>query len=549
VKPLKIILAIVHFGAGLCAAWAQYSPLPAPGYPGLIVVMRPGVGERIFSGNLGLTNALWSAQSGDTITIGPGTYTITAYKNTTGNLWGGLVLSNVIDVTIFGYGATIKTTNYGTALSIVGCSNVLLSGLTFVGEMTTITNFTNANWTIEGAVWTCSSATRETSAINIENCRFLNQPNQAISFVGGGGYNCNVRQCSFDNIGRTNSFSGGWGPDGACISGVMWGGSVVDCYATNVIFFYEWDGNQGGPNRNCNGLLIAGNTILRAFGYGIVIMPGIQGNSVSGLIVRDNLIIFEPISLATYNWGAARVWMPMVMAYDGFQAGIMIAGSTTNALITGNTIEGISLPGYTNANGFHLGIRDSPNPCHGIRVEANNFRNGLCHAIMTGASGLDNDAVEVVIRNNVFDNIYFPIRPFGGNLTIEGNTFMTWPSTTDYGGNQIACVWITVAANTNLTMRGNMFRSTNAACRTVNKLNDLTLKYLDNDEHGPIYMTTPILSAVTSSNMQFRGWGAAVPTFSCQAGSLFSLTTLSTVGNLYVQTNQVGLNGWRNNAN
>jgi hypothetical protein len=168
---------------------------------------------------------------------------------------------------------------------------------------------------------------------------------------------------------------------------------------------------------------------------------------------------------------------------------------------------------------------------------------------MTGASGLDNDAVEVVIRNNVFDNIYFPIRPFGGNLTIEGNTFMTWPSTTDYGGNQIACVWITVAANTNLTMRGNMFRSTNAACRTVNKLNDLTLKYLDNDEHGPIYMTTPILSAVTSSNMQFRGWGAAVPAFSCQAGSLFSLTTVSTVGNLYVQTNQVGLNGWRNNAN
>lgn len=509
-----------------------------------MTVMRRGVGQRIFSGNLGLTNAFWSAQSGDVITIGPGSYTIKACKNVQGNAWGGLVLSNLTDISVFGYGATINTTNYGTVLSLIGCSNVLIQGLTFIGEMNNVTNYTNASWSIEGAILTTPSATKNVSNIRVRDCTFLNQPDQGISYLLGGAFESSVENCYFENIGRTNSFGGGYGPDGSCISGALLGGSVTGCTATNVMTFYEWDGVQAPVNRIARNLLIADNRVSRIFSYGVCINSGAQGNAINGLIIRNNHLLFDPVNLATYNWGATRIFAP-VTALEGYQAGIALLGSTTNCVISGNVIEGVSIVGYTNGNGWQLTIRDTPNPCFNVLVEQNIFRTCGSHAITTGAGGLGNNSAEVFIRGNVFDNCYFPIRPFTGNLTISDNTFSSWPSGTDYGGNQIAAVFITVANNTNLTMRGNMFRATNAACRTVNKLNDLTLKYLDNDEHGPVYMTTPILSAVTSSNMLFRGWGAAVPAFSAQAGSLYSLTTIGTVGNLYVQTNQVGLNGWR----
>ena len=540
-KPLKIILAIVCFVAGLCAALAQYSPLPAPGYPGITTVMRPGVGQRVFSGNVGLTNAFFSAISGDVITVGPGTYTIEAKKNSSGGAYGGLQVSNVNGLTISGYGATIRTTNYGTMLSLSGCSNVTIAGLTFVGEMNNVTNYTNASWTIEGAIWTVTNAVNKVGKIRITDCNFRDIPDQAISFICGA-WDCEVTSCRFENIGRTNNLSGGVLPDGACISGLMMSGRVVGNTATRVLWFFESDGDHypygGGA---VDGLVIGNNTVRELNWQGIWFNPagsGTANNCVRNVYIENNLFEF-----------ASNDYRDHRSSGGVYHTGIGGNGAWSNSVIRGNTIVGLT--NYTSPTpSQQIWLANSYGPVRNILIDGNRFLSSGTHAIVlsynAGPATMDN----ITIVRNVFQDVYFPMRFFCGQVRVEDNEFSAWASGTDYGGNTIGTLYLTSAASitTNIIYGSNVHTPTNAACRTVSKIIDCGMDYVDNKFRG-LAMTTPIYSSVTMTNLFFREIGAGAPTLACKPGSIFFRTDASTVGNLYVQTNAAGLNGWRNNAN
>lgn len=521
---------------GLCAAWGQYSPLPAPGYPGLITVMRPGVGQRVFSGNTGLTNAFYGATNGDIITVGPGTYTIKAYKNSTGQAIGGLQVGataagQVRDLTINGYGATIRTTNYGTMLSMIGVSNVMVEGLTFVGNLTDITNYTNASFTLEGAIVTYSNAASQVHNVRIKNCSFIEIPDQAISWLWGGAINSEVDGCKFLGIGRSNNLAGGSLPDGSCVSGVMFGGRVINCTASNVMTFFEWDGMLGPPNVQCDGLLVSGNQVDGIYNYGVLLVAGAYGNSVQGLNVAGNWFRVRP----GYEMGSLK-------------AMLFSDGSFSNSVIRGNTFVGGGP--YIGQTNFQIYLSDTVSSIKNLIITDNSFRDSQAQAIRITqtVAGWDN----ITITGNNFSRVYFPICLVNtyGVIVITANTFQSWASGVDYGGNNIGTCYV-MGTCSNIVYSANIHIATNAACKTVTKWNYDPWMTYENNRYFGVPMTYCVTNLwPTHTNMFFVESGPGGWTnIAVRQGSIFLQTDATTAGNLLISTNSAGLKGWRVQAN
>lgn len=454
-----------------------------------ISVVGPIGGARTYTGNVGLTNAFWGLTNYDVMDIGPGTYTFKSLKNVAGVTYGGLQVGSdaggtIHDLTIRGHSATLISTNYGSMLAFDGCSNVFISGLTFVGEMTTVTNWTNADWTIECAILTTTNtATVRVSGITIEDCKFYSLPDQAISFLHGGAWDSHVRYCGFYGIGRTNNIGGGALSDGACVSGVLFSGAVHNNVGTNVQYFYEWDGIQSGKGHQGKGLIIANNVIEGLHTYGAIFNPGAGGQSLSGLTIADNVFLFDG-----NDWENNQT-----------HAGIAFWGSISNAVIRGNTIKGLTNYVYSR----QIWIQDTVGPHHNLRFEGNSLRDSLATGIFFDNTVGNYDHSGLVVDGNFFQNVYLPMRLSCGNVNITRNEFSDWPSGTDYGGNQLATLYLTGTGVSNIVYSGNVLAASNAACRAISKLGDYSIRYTENVNRKAT-MTAPLYSSVTSSNLFWR---------------------------------------------
>jgi hypothetical protein len=538
----KLLLLTLGLWCALAALlWCALnsSAVPPPGggtsvMPAIapIVNVIGSRGLRTFAGADGLTNAFAWATNNDYIDIAPGIFELKGYKNTFGTYNGTLQLLNVKNVTINGNGAEVKLTNFGSGLSIVGCSNILIYNLTFSGEMNNVTNYTNASFTLEAAIFTSTNSAGQVSNIKIRDCNFWTLPDQAISFVAGGAHNVEVSGCDFREIGRTNNLPGGYRGDGACVSGVSWSGRISGNTASNVIFFWEWDGIMGPPNKQANGMIVSENWVDRIYSFGVVVNSGANGNSMQGLMVENNFFKFQP-------------GFEAVEAHAGIG---LISGAVSNSVFRGNTIVGIT--NYAVGNGAQVFLVDTYGPFKNLLFTENIFRDCGAQALWLDSANYGAHTVWQGIRfaRNIFERCYLPARVFAANISFSENEFIGW--THDIGGNTPGTLWLTGVECSNIVYSANILTPTNVNCRMIGQLQDTrNVVCIDNEYRWGLVMTTPIYTATTASNLFYRGRGSGVPTFGCQAGSLYSRTDTSAVGSLYVQTNSVGLNGWRVNPN
>ena len=518
-KKLLFLACFVAFAAQA----ALFPPKPTFPKPNQIIVSGPTKGTRIYNGNVGLTNAFWNLTNSDTMLIGPGTYTVKAYKNTSGYGAGGLQCGRqtatvpIHDILIEGYSAIIATTNYGTIMSFFGPSNIAIRGLSFVGDLVNVTNYTNGvDFTPEGAVFfqtNYSGGPMENLWIN--QCSFYAMPDQAISFMWPGAFESRVTDCYFDTIGRTNNING-YTADGACISGIQYGGIITGNKATNVVHFFEWDGSIAGVARRSSSIIVQGNRVERLFKYGIFFAAASSGCSVQDVKVLDNFLSYH------------AAWQEVTPQVS---AGIFLGGSVSNCLVRGNTVAGV-----LNAAGNSMAVLDSAGNNKDVVITDNTFRDSTITGIRIDST-TTKGAERITVSRNQFISVAWPLYIQSQNILISDNTFKGWLTA-------VPAIYVNAADASNIICRGNILVPTNTGSFALHLEADYPGCTLEDTVVQGTGLTAMIEAGTTVSNLFYRGEGAAAPTVGTKVGSQYRLTT-SAHEPFYIQTNSMGGDGWR----
>ncbi len=214
--------------------------------------------------------------SGSVLTIPPGTYQVATSLAT-----APLNLANLTGVTIRGQGATVKTVTGGDHLRINGCTDIKISGVTFLSNSPTWSGFGGLFCAIN------LSSSLGNSRITIENCAFMNLGDQGIAHITGSALhdNVTVNHCYFENIGTKVSDT----VDGSAFAGVgdntvFTNNIVVNCWRGVEIY----NGSNGGTTLN---IVIANNLFLDSKDYAIALAVGAGTEANLWRIVVANNVI------------------------------------------------------------------------------------------------------------------------------------------------------------------------------------------------------------------------------------------------------------------
>jgi len=325
----------------------------------------------------GLSNALATAQAGDVITVLPTTlsnfyaepYDASGPTNTS------YIIDGKTNVTVIGYGATLHATNFGHILTVMDCSNIVVEGLTFIGD----TNGISTSSSIAAAI----NFHRTNQYVAVRNCRFLEIPNQAISHCFGQRVteHWTVEGCYFHDIGDTN-----WPPlsqpDGSCISGAPRKAIIRGNRADGLIaaYFLELDAGNLPTSEDIIGGVVDGNYVEGLYNFGIV-LQGKSGSTYGRVTIHGNVLReHETIVRATTHYLIRLLdSRDTVISGNVLEAGASStaaflismepdSSTITNIIITGNTLYGgrygIHAPNNVSA-GRHI---------RGVVVSGNTFR-------------------------------------------------------------------------------------------------------------------------------------------------------------------------------
>ena len=554
---MKTFLTALLFLVLAAVGWAQpplqrgffTTNVTAGGVPyNTIVVHGVTANPRVYIGSSGLTNAFYQLANGDTMLIGPGNYTNkTFYYNFTMPIYCPLLVNAKTNITIIGDGASFISTNYGTMMNIHCSSNVTVKGIRFFGDRIDIMNYTNVGvgWAIQAALFT----TGTNYNITIDDCKFIDIPDQAIAPIYGYADGFIVKNCYGYNIGWTNvpGMGLGWGyADGSFIAGLWTHAQFLNNRiekVKNAVF--EWDGGvlAAGSAFVGNDVLIKGNTILDTFNNVLYIVP-----------ITTNKCLSEVRYIGNYHQRPySRTWPDEMTAW--VHSDIDIRGAS-NVVIQGNQFI------YGNSICYPVYIRNEHSSIENILITENTFRNAA-----SGSPAILLDKVEKVntvgrnvhIKNNVFDSSTTAFvdcsMPF---VTIEGNKIDTWAAGT-------GAIWLRGngpgggGSASNVVIKNNLFGSygipgvSSWVLSMYGGASNKNLIFFDNYVNPKLtsnylFCVSGIGSAIEwtlGSNILYRGWGTGAPTNAYGAGSTYMRTDTATDGHFYVYTNSVGIPGWK----
>jgi hypothetical protein len=203
-----------------------------------------------------ISNAVAILTNNDTVLIkSTGTNVIWAVTNTLGTVH----LSYVTNVTFVGepgnYISMPNTSaNWGKGITFIGCKNLRFTGLNFYGDRSgeTFGHVVGAICSAGGA-----SATNGRSIhVEIDNCKFIDMPDQAITHVPGLNGSAQsvdslwVHHNYFENIGCINNCVV-WGYDGDCISGLMGHNFIAEHNIANGVQGFIEYGFGGESGADC----------------------------------------------------------------------------------------------------------------------------------------------------------------------------------------------------------------------------------------------------------------------------------------------------------
>ena len=334
---------------------------------------------------LSISNAIASAQSGDTIVIRPGTYTIDAeaeyYSTDTATITPTWYVQSKTNLTLLGYGARMVSTTYGHLLTIENSKNITIEGIEFSYPTNSI-----GSHGIAAAINHRGTNTLTT----VRNCRFVNIADQCVSHCwsqyGRPSSLWTITGCYFENIGIANHPALG-SADGSLVSGrpqkLIF--SNNRSAGTNYGPMIEFDGagGTGMTNRTLGEATITGNVLDGIYKYGLV-----------------------GISTAT--------------------------NSTYRLTVTGNVFRELDSGYASNGNSLNLfyGVRDATISDNvyiaGRRATTNSPSYGI--AILKHPTAADPTlslSTNITISGNVFDGGSYGIWALNGvrGLNISGNTF------------------------------------------------------------------------------------------------------------------------------
>lgn len=238
--------------------------------------------------------ALREVRCGDVVRLRPGVYRVVPlyYTSDQGEIAPELYLKGKTNVTIEGYGAELVATGYGNILTIEGCRQITIRGLTFRGSEVGM-----------GTLNICAAINhRGTNAhTTIRDCSFVDIPDQAISHCWGqlnrpSSY-WTIQNCWFHNIGQTNHPGVGHGlPDGAMVSGrprrLIFTGNRS---SGRNVFGVELDGGGASAaerDPDLRSSVIANNVLEGIYWVG-VLLNGTTQSPVEDTLVSGNLIAYH----------------------------------------------------------------------------------------------------------------------------------------------------------------------------------------------------------------------------------------------------------------
>jgi hypothetical protein len=376
----------------------------------------------------GLSNAFRAVQSGDTMLIRPGNYTVTPYS--LGFTNAPLQLVGKTNVTIAGMNnPQLRASGLGVMLLLRNCTNITLTGLEFVGkktngELSTLTTVIG----VGGAV--CD--------LTLDRVIIRDAVDNAINpEVWGDGFtdNWTYRNCRFINVGTTN-VAEGLANDGTAAL-LYRNTKVIGCYFENCLRDLECYTSGATVNQSAAGVIIENNISVGTIQYWLLA----NHTNMTGWLIRGNQVTMYPTNQtvgvgATYLASVLQAvdWVVSGNSFTGpvqdsgfeFASGAS-AGPYDNITFVGNAFDGfvvhirggrvIGGANYARnlnitANGFmHSGYDSVAIGFGHSKIALNNFvdfstNNADGSAIRVGLSGTYTNGTNTIISGNTFDSVF-----------------------------------------------------------------------------------------------------------------------------------------------
>lgn len=400
----------------------------------------------------------------------PTTFTVAAQLWALSNVTGPLALRNLTNVTVNGNGAIITVTNYGDVITINNCSNITVRNLTINYDAAdTIYWQTNGTWQLCGAINMHSNVN-----VTVENCTFLDCPDQGVGVFKGYTDDITVDSCNFYNLGTTN-ITGWEGGDGTCVTGFLGNNTrITGNRAKNVYKFYEWVYlNQAFP-KDFHDHIIANNHIDELLGIGILI-----GQYYSTQTLRQVTITGNSFNSATNQVDTSYIQSIMRIA-EGTD--ITIA----NNVLYGDNEAAILLYSESDIGSYDKVLKN-------VMISGNQFYSNRIDIFIMSTNSTVSD---VMIDGNFFYNSGANIRGSCRNTTIQNNFF----NDVNAAGGSSVSIWLENQYVANL---GANFECTNILIQNNTFSQNRNSKYVLYMSSTNLQSGDPILTDSTPVNIRF----------------------------------------------
>jgi hypothetical protein len=412
-----------------------------------------------------VSNAVASAQNGDTVKIRAGRYTNELHYWASGRTTGAqavLITQSNLTVEGSGPGTELYAEGPGTHIAALNCVGLRLRDFAILGNKPAQSV---GSWYTNGGWCALNISGENTRDVVVERLVIKNHGNHGIlTMQDTSPQDVTIRYCHFENGGATNNVAG-LEADGAAISisGQNWSvhdnvivnwARGVEIYSgthhlrgavvtRNRILGAPWEGIISGSenNKSVIGARITDNVIegkdeLQLFGgaVGISILRNFENGIVSGNVLSR---LKGGAIVAQSGW----LWRNSFSGNSIFECGVGIAlfdetHSTNLAhnLISHNQIDGIgshgiTLHGVNNLVSFNQITRFGSDGADGIGIrffEGTNIWNAaIGNVIADGAIGISLEAPQVLtnrVCDNHFTRVKTPINDQGTGTIVRDNT-------------------------------------------------------------------------------------------------------------------------------